>query len=116
MSKIERHTGKIKKVDLNNYTVEGWCERKCKELGIELDTYYKTYKEALLNDPYPAIVIELDDELWEVIEDKEEEASEDISILIPNSDGTYSYIMQFHNGGTCLNEMLEDGIGNIKED
>lgn len=61
-------------------------------------------------------MIELDDELWEVIEDKEEEDSEDISILIPNSDGTYSYIMQFHNGGTCLKEMVGDGIGNIKED
>lgn len=116
MSTTERHIGKIEKVDLNNYTVEGWCEQKCKELGIELGTYYKTYKEALLNDPYPAIVIELDDELWEVVEDEKVEATEEISILIPNSDGTYSYIMQFHNGETCLNEMLEDGIKNIKED
>lgn len=32
MSEMERHIGKIKKVDLNNYTVEGWCEQKCKTL------------------------------------------------------------------------------------
>lgn len=47
MSEMERHIGKIKKVDLNNYTVEGWCEQKCKTLKIELGVYYKTYKEAL---------------------------------------------------------------------
>lgn len=52
----------------------------------------------------------------EVIEDKEEEDTQDISILTPNNDGTYSYIMQFYNGGTCLNEMLEDSIKNLKED
>lgn len=116
MSEMERHIGKIKKVDLNNYTVEGWCEQKCKTLKIELGAYYKTYKEALLNDPYPAIMIEVNDVLWEVIEDKEEEDTQDISILTPNNDGTYSYIMQFYNGGTCLNEMLEDSIKNLKED
>lgn len=32
------------------------------------------------------------------------------------NNGMYSYIMQFYNGGTCLNEMLEDSIKNIKED
>ena len=47
MSEMERHIGKIKKDDLNNYTVEGWCEQKCKTLKIELGAYYKTYKEAL---------------------------------------------------------------------
>ena len=70
----------------------------------------------MLNDPYPAIVIEVNDVLWEIIEDKEEEDTQDISILTPNNDGTYSYIMQFYNGGTCLNEMLEDSIKNLKED
>ena len=61
-------------------------------------------------------MIEVDGTLWEIIEDNEEEDTEDISILTPNNDGTYSYIMQFYNGGTCLSEMLEDGIKNIKEE
>lgn len=116
MSEMERHIGKIKKVDLDNYTIEGWCEKKCKSIGLGLGEYYKSYKEALLSEPYPAIVIEVDDTLWEIIEDKEEEDTEDVSILIPNNDGTYNYIMQFYNGGTCLSEMLEDGIKNIKEE
>jgi hypothetical protein len=116
MSELERHIGKIKKVDLDNYTVEGWCEKKCKSIGLGLGEHYESYKEALLLEPYPAIVIEVDNTLWEVIEDKEEEDTEDMSILIPNNDGTYSYIMQFYNGGTCLSEMLEDGIKNIKEE
>lgn len=113
---MERHIGKIKKVDLDNYTIEGWCEKKCKSIGLCLGEYNKSYKNALLSEPYPAIVIEVDDTLWEIIEDKEEEDTEDISILIPNNDGTYSYIMQFYNGGTCLSEMLEDEIKNIKEE
>lgn len=84
MSEMERHIGKIRKVDLVNYTIEEWCEKKCKSIGIGLDECYKSY--------------------------------EDISILTPNNDGTYSYIMQFYNGGACLSEMLEDGIKNIKEE
>ena len=110
MSEMERHIGKIRKVDLGNYTIEEWCEKKCKSIGIGLDECYKSYKEALLTDPYPSIVIEVDSTLWEIIEDNEEENTEDISILTPNNDGTYSYIMQFYNGGACLSEMLEDGI------
>lgn len=116
MSELKRHIGKIKKVYLDNYTIEEWCEKKCKSIGLDLGKYYKSYKEVLLSEPYPPIVIEVDNVLWEVIEDKEEEDTEDISILTPNNDGTYSYIMQFHNGGTCLSEMLEDSIKNIKED
>lgn len=27
MSEMERHIGKIKKVDLDNYTIEEWCEK-----------------------------------------------------------------------------------------
>lgn len=115
MSEIERHVGKVKKVNLNNYTIEGWCEQKCKALGIKLNTYYETYEETLLNY-YPAIVFEVNGVLWEIIEDNKEEDVEHISFLTPNNDGTYSYIMQFYNGGTCLNEMLEDSIKNIKED
>lgn len=28
MSEMERHIGKIRKVDLGNYTIEEWCEKK----------------------------------------------------------------------------------------
>ena len=48
MSEMERHIGKIRKVDLGNYTIEEWCEKKCKSIGIGLDECYKSYKEALL--------------------------------------------------------------------
>lgn len=30
----------------------------------------------------------------------------------PSGDGTYEYIAQFYNGGTYLDEVLEDGIKN----
>lgn len=40
---------------------------------------------------------------------------EDTSYLVDvrsNGDGTYEYIAQFYNGGTYLDEVLEDGIKN----
>lgn len=116
MGDVRRHIGKIKKVDFGNYTIEEWCEKKCKSIGLDLGEYYKSYKDVLLYEPYPPIMIEVDDTLWEIIEYKEEEGTEYISILTPKNDGTYSYIMQFYSGGTCLSEMLEDSIKDIKED
>lgn len=42
---------------------------------------------------------------------------EDTSYLVDvrsNGDGTYKYIVQFYNGGTWLNEVLEEGLNNLK--
>lgn len=64
----------------------------------------------MLNDPYPEKVVKVHGECWEIIEDSQEEDYEDLSIMMPNSDGTFDYIMQFYNGGTCLSEMLENKI------
>lgn len=34
--------------------------------------------------------------------------------LKENTDGTISFIGQFHNGGTCLSEMIEESLNNQK--
>lgn len=114
MSEMERHIGKIKKVDLNGLTIEEWCKKRCEEFGFKKEFYYNSYRDVLFDKDIPTVV-DKNKNVWEIIEDKEEEDTEDISILTPNNDGTYSYIMQFYNGGTCLSEMLEDCIKNIKE-
>ncbi len=116
MSYTELHIGKIKKVDLNGLTVEEWCKRECEKQDIPLNPeWHDTYKESLLENQYPMKVVDVNGSLWEIIEDNKQEGGEDISVLTPNSDDTYSYVMQFYNGGTCLSEMLEEEIKSIKE-
>jgi hypothetical protein len=110
MSEMERHIGKVRVANLQGMETEEWCKKKCKELGIEKDQWNATYEDALLNEPYPAKVVKVNGEFWEVIEDKEEEDYNDISLLLPNGDGTFNYLFQFNNGGTCFGEMLEDEI------
>lgn len=110
MSDTERHIGKIKKVDLGELSVEEWCKNKCESLKIGLSPYHETYKKALLSQLFPPIALEVKGELWEVIEDWEDDYTGSLSILTPDIDGSYNYVMQFYNGATCLSEMLEEGI------
>lgn len=114
MSEMKRHIGKIKKVDLNGFTIEEWCKRKCESLGVRLKPWNDTYKDAFFENQYPIEVVEVDGDLFEIIEDNEEEDTEEISIFTPNGNGTYSYVLQFYNGGTCLSEMIEEGIKKLR--
>ena len=116
MSYTELHIGKIKKVDLDGLTVEEWCKRECEKQNIPLNKWNDTYKEALLEEQYPIKVVEANGILWEIEDNEREEGYNEISVLTPNSDGTYNYVMQFYNGGNCLSEMLKDELKNIKEE
>lgn len=114
MSETERHVGKIKLVGSDKQIIEEWCKAKCESLGIGLGDYYEGYKGALLSEAYPAVAVEVDGVLWEII-DEEEDADDNLSHFTPVSDGVYSYVVQFYNGGTCLGEMIEEGIQKLKE-
>lgn len=114
MSHSEINIGKVREVDLNGLTFEKWSQKECERLGIESRKGYDSWFDTL-NDywdgknelcTYGKYVVSEDDRLFEIIENKSEEASEDIAILTPNPDGTYNYIMQFYNGGCCLSEAL----------
>lgn len=110
MSETERHIGRVRKVDLKGLSIEEWCKAKCEELGIEkLEKWYDTYEDALLIELWEKFV-KVDGDLWEVIEDRQEDYYEDLSIIKLNEDGTLDYTIQFYNGRTCLSEMLEEGI------
>lgn len=115
MSEVERHIGKLKKVDLNGKSIDEWYKSKCKELGILTIPFYETYKSTYCDKVYPLCPVEVDGKLFEIMEDQEVENYVDISILDENPDGTFRYVMQFYNGGTCLTERLEDALKDKNE-
>jgi hypothetical protein len=76
------------------------------EIAYEGDTYAETLRD--VDDTYKV----LNGELYRC---DDTQYPEDTSYLVDvrsNGDGTYEYIAQFYNGGTYLDEVLEDGIKN----
>lgn len=108
MSCVELHRGTL--VNTKGLTVEEYCELLCKKHGYEIayegDTYAETLRD--VDDTYKV----LNGELYRC---DDAQYPEDTSYLVDvrsNGDGTYEYIAQFYNGGTYLDEVLEDGIKN----
>ena len=117
MSYTETHVGKLRKVDLEGLTLEQWSEKKCREKGdIELSSYYDDWREQFIDtgNNYRKYFI-VNDEIYEAFDHIEGNDGNDIDILIPNNDGTYNFVMQFYNGGTCLSEMIEDAIKRVNK-
>jgi hypothetical protein len=117
MSQIKTHFGKLHKVEIKNQTIEEWCEFKCKEAEIEqLQSYYSSWKEQMhAHRRFHKKYFIVNDEVWEVVEHVEFNDGDDIDIMIPNEDGTITFVEQFDNGGTCLSECIENGIRRLKD-
>lgn len=110
MSEVVRHIGKIRKVELNGLTPEEWYQKKCEARGVSKPDFYDTWKSCYNDEFWPLSTIEVNGEMWEIVDDKVEDDTENISILKKAPDGSYDYLMQFYNGGTCLTEMLEEAM------
>jgi hypothetical protein len=108
MSETVTYIGKLKKVELHDKTVEEWCDEKCRELDIKIGDFYQTSREALISEKYNQYFFH-GGNIWEAIENKRIDY-EDICFMSQNSDGTYNFVMQFYNGGTCLSEMIDEGL------
>lgn len=110
MSEMETHIGKMKRVKCDSI------EQKAGELMAfdgDRPEYFQTNKQWLLCEKENFVVI--GDTLWEIIEDKELDGDDDINHLTENEDGTISFVSRFYNGGTCLTEMLEEGIEKLNK-
>lgn len=113
MSQTETHFGKLRKIKLN-VSLEEWCKQKCIEKDItEIPSYYDSWKETFKDEYYNQYFI-VDGELWESFEHIESDGYEDINVMISNEDGTITFVQQFHNGGTCLSECIENGLNKLK--
>lgn len=114
MSCNESHFGKLRKVDLQGKSKEEWAKEKYEHFfpNKPLPHFYTNdYVEALI-DNVPTFVC-LNNEFYELFDYKScDEYHNDMSV---NPDGTLSFSCLFHNGATCLNEMLEESLKNLKK-
>lgn len=111
MSEIELHTGTLTKVDTKGLTVEEYCEHLCKKHGYEVAYEGDAYATTLIDTDNTYKI--LNGELYRCNDIRYEDNSYLIDIR-SIEDGTYTYIAQFYNGGTCLDEVLEEELNKLK--
>ena len=107
MSRVELHIGTIKKIDTQGLTIEEWCQKECEKFGVK-QGIFECYYNLLMSLTNRRKYIVLNDKIYR-IDDKEYE-DDDIYEMYPNGNGSYSYVMRFYNGGTCLSECLEEKL------
>ena len=112
---MEYHVGKLRRVQLKeNQNLDDFCKEKLAERNItELEDYYQDWKEAF-KDEYREEYFIVNGVIWEVFDHVEDDDYNDIYKITDNKDGTYSFIMKFYNGGTCLTECMEEQLEKIK--
>lgn len=112
MSDNEFHYGRLKKLDMDEDQIEEFFEMKCQEEGrdkLPYESWYKTYLWYISNQKYFLVK----GSLYEVIEHQKEEDYY-WNKLIPNLDGTITFLMGFYNGGTDFTECLEESLKDLE--
>lgn len=110
MSETEHHTGNIRKVETED--VEVFIQALLK--ASEFPPAYDSWLEYFNCDVYPkkfdgVEYIVLDDTLYQFDEHIESDWTPFVRMW-PQEDGSILFTTQFYNGGTCLEEMLADGL------
>lgn len=113
MSQTETHYGKLRRVE-TSLTAENWCKNQCILAGItELSSYHDSWEEEFRDSFHEKYFI-VNGQIWEVFDHIETEDG-DIDIMIPNLDKTITFVQQFYNGGTCLSEVIENGLADLQK-
>lgn len=117
MSDYETLKGKIRKIDLQGMSAEQYAERIIKERGLDSQIgqgpyFHNTYLEFLkwYDDWAEGQYITIDGELYLIYDTCDFDSFTDYIHMTPIEDNTYEFHTSFYNGGTCLNEMIEDEI------
>ena len=120
MSDIELHKGIIKKIDTEGLSVEDWVKQYIDKYAKEnpnswiarhINDSEFDYKQEFLDITWDQNYIITKNYIFKAYD---EMLYGDFVDIHKNANGTYSYRTQFYNGGTCLTEMLEEGLKEIK--
>ena len=114
MSEQQTFKGKFVKVDLDGKTLEEQCQLICNGLSYfgYNHPYYESWTDFLkyeLNSDYFTV----NNELYKYLE-KKEIYNSDSYINIEKKGDIYSFTTSFYNGGTYLEEMIEEGLNKLK--
>lgn len=105
MSEMEGRKGIIRKYQGDS---EAYAEEICNAKGENKDGY-DSFVECLCDWDYKNHIC-INNDLYLIIEDSYFSSEDDYCNIIHLSNGDISYKAQFYNGGTCLNEVLDENI------
>lgn len=123
MSEVELHTGTLIKVNRKGLSVEEWVRRwVVNYLMTNQDDYYSehiddqdfNFLSAFYDLSWNTGYVVTNKEVYRVVDHHLN--SYFICNIQENTDGTYSYITQFYNGGTCLTEVLKNKLKSIENE
>lgn len=112
MSEQQSKRGKFKKVDLQGKTIEEWCKQQCLTTGRTNKHNDETWKEFYFDICWDKFFI-VEDELYEIIEVEDLDSCYYVQVDKQDND-IYSFYATYYDGGTCLQECLEEGLEEIK--
>lgn len=122
MSYTEKHIGRLVEVDFDkNYTApEDFYKMLCEYHNYNSLTVtkyrepytYKSWEELYWEELWDEDnLYKVDGKVYKLVEHNEIE--DDIFKFWKNADGSISFVAEFYNGGTCLSEIIEDGVRKI---
>lgn len=122
MSYTEKHIGRLVEVDFdkNGTTPEHFYKMLCEYHdynSLTVTKYrnpytYKSWEELYWEELWDEdSLYRIDGKVYKLVDHVELE--DDMFLFNKNSDGSISFAVEFYNGGTCLREVLEDGVKRI---
>lgn len=112
MSEQQLCTGKFVQLVPDTWTLEEYCKFICDCESIELDNDYPTIVAQLV-DTMPEKYFTYKSKLYMFLS-KDEHDIDNPFIKIKQNGRMYEFTTFFHNGGTYLAEMIEEGLDNIE--
>lgn len=125
MSRTEKHIGKLVEVDFdrNGTTPEHFYKMLCEYHNYDSLTVtkyrtpytYKSWEEMYWEELWDKDnLYRANGKIYKLVEHIEIEEDDDIFKFWKNADGSISFVAEFYNGGTCLSEIIEEGIREVK--
>lgn len=109
MSEVKSYSGRLKPIKLKDETIEEYSERKCHKLDIHsFRDCYDSWVETLESESSKYFWDSVNEILYKV--KLRELQSESFIEMHKNETSGYDFVTSFYNGGTCLKEMLQEGL------
>lgn len=114
MSEQRTYIGKLWELDLENKTPEEYAEQYMRNIGkTELPMYHDTWLEYLI-DYEDDKFIKIKGKLYKLSVGNNIDDS-CFCVIHKESDGSFSFATSFYDGGTYLQEMLENEFERLKD-